>query len=107
ALPTIDRLVRPLGDLGFVGREPSRDYAVGPRLVRLGVISSGLLTRWAPPYLQKVVDVLGESTNLAILDGDQIMYVAQAPGSHSMRMFTEVGQRAQAHCTSVGKAMLG
>jgi IclR family acetate operon transcriptional repressor len=52
------------------------------------------------------VDVLGESTNLAILDGDQIMYVAQAPGSHSMRMFTEVGRRAQAHCTAVGKAML-
>ena len=76
------------------------------RLVRLGDISSGLLTRWATPYLQKVVDVLGESTNLAILDGDQIMYVAQAPGSHSMRMFTEVGRRAQAHCTAVGKAML-
>jgi len=105
-LPTIHRLVRTLVDLGYVRQEPSREYALGPRLVRLGDISSGLLTRWATPYLQKVVDVLGESTNLAILDGDQIMYVAQAPGSHSMRMFTEVGRRAQAHCTAVGKAML-
>ena len=103
---TIHRLVRTLVDLGYVRQEPSREYALGPRLVRLGDISSGLLTRWATPYLQKVVDVLGESTNLAILDGDQIMYVAQAPGSHSMRMFTEVGRRAQAHCTAVGKAML-
>ena len=105
-LPTIHRLVRTLVDLGYVRQEPSREYALGPRLVRLGDISSGLLTRWAIPYLQKVVDVLGESTNLAILDGDQIMYVAQAPGSHSMRMFTEVGRRAQVHCTAVGKAML-
>ena len=105
-LPTIHRLVRTLVDLGYVRQEPSREYALGPRLVRLGDISSGLLTRWATPYLQKVVDVLGESTNLAILDGDQIMYVAQAPGSHSMRMFTEVGRRAQVHCTAVGKAML-
>src|SRR6478736_3167434 len=105
-LPTIHRLVRTLVDLGYVRQEPSREYALGPRLVRLGDISSGLLTRWATPYLQKVVDALGESTNLAILDGDQIMYVAQAPGSHSMRMFTEVGRRAQAHCTAVGKAML-
>ncbi|HEY1345042.1 MAG TPA: helix-turn-helix domain-containing protein, partial [Streptosporangiaceae bacterium] len=93
-LPTIHRLVRTLVDLGYVRQEPSREYALGPRLVRLGDISSGLLTRWATPYLQKVVDALGESTNLAILDGDQIMYVAQAPGSHSMRMFTEVGRRA-------------
>ena len=105
-LPTIHRLVRTLVDLGYVRQEPSREYALGPRLVRLGDISSGLLTRWATPYLQQIVGVLGESTNLAILDGDQIMYVAQAPGSHSMRMFTEVGRRAQAHCTAVGKAML-
>src|SRR5690349_12414362 len=105
-LATIHRLVRTLVDLGYVRQEPSRQYSLGPRLVRLGDISSGLLTRWATPYLQKVVDALGESTNLAILDGDQIMYVAQAPGSHSMRMFTEVGRRAQAHCTAVGKAML-
>jgi IclR family transcriptional regulator, acetate operon repressor len=105
-LPTIHRLVRTLVDLGYVRQEPSREYALGPRLVRLGDISSGLLTRWATPYLQQVADALGESTNLAILDGDQIMYVAQAPGSHSMRMFTEVGRRARAHCTAVGKAML-
>jgi IclR family transcriptional regulator, acetate operon repressor len=105
-LPTIHRLVRTLVDLGYVRQEPSREYALGPKLVRLGDISSGLLTRWATPYLQRVADALGESANLAILDGDQIMYVAQAPGSHSMRMFTEVGRRAQAHCTAVGKAML-
>jgi IclR family acetate operon transcriptional repressor len=105
-LPTIHRLVRTLVDLGYVRQEPSREYALGPRLVRLGDISSGLLTRWATPYLQQVSDSLGESTNLAILDGDQIMYVAQAPGSHSMRTFTEVGRRAHAHCTAVGKAML-
>ena len=55
-LPTIHRLVRTLVDLGYVRQEPSREYALGPRLVRLGDISSGLLTRWATPYLQKVVD---------------------------------------------------
>jgi IclR family acetate operon transcriptional repressor len=105
-LPTTHRLVRTLVDLGSVRQGASREYALGPRLVRLGDLSSGLLTRWATPHLQQVADALGESTNLAILDGDQIMYVAQAPGSHSMRMFTEVGRRAQAHCTAVGKAML-
>jgi len=35
-----------------------------------------------------------------------VVYVAQVPSAHSMRMFTEVGRRVQAHCTGVGKALL-
>ena len=57
----------------------------------------------APGHL---VDEIGETANLAMLDGDQVAYVAQAPGRHSMRMFTEVGRRVHPHCTAVGKALL-
>jgi len=35
-VPTIHRLVRTLVDLGYVRQEPSRAYALAPRLVRLG-----------------------------------------------------------------------
>ena len=52
------------------------------------------------------MDSLGESTNLAILDGDHVLYVAQEPGRHSMRVFTEAGGRAGVHCTAVGEVML-
>jgi IclR family acetate operon transcriptional repressor len=105
-LPTIHRLMRTLVNLGYVRQEPSREYALGPRLVRLGDSSSGLIGRWAVPHLQFLVDALGESANLALLEGNQITYVAQAQGRHSMRMFTEVGRRSWVHCTAVGKAML-
>jgi IclR family transcriptional regulator, acetate operon repressor len=105
-LPTIHRLMRTLLDLGYVRQEPSREYALGPRLVRLGESAGRLLGDWATPYLQHVVDAIGESANLAMLDGYQVVYTAQVPGRHSMRMFTEVGRRAGVHCTAVGKAML-
>jgi len=105
-LPTIHRLMRTLLDLGYVRQEPSREYALGPRLVRLGENASRLLGDWATPYLQRVVATIGESANLAMLDGHQVVYTAQVPGRHSMRMFTEVGRRAGVHCTAVGKAML-
>ena len=105
-LPTIHRLMRTLVDLGYVRQEPSREYALGPRLVRLGDGASRLLGTWATPYLLDLVSSIGESVNLALLDGDQVVYAAQAPGRHSMRMFTEVGRRAGVHCTAVGKAML-
>jgi IclR family acetate operon transcriptional repressor len=105
-LPTIHRLMRTLLDLGYVRQEPSREYALGPRLVRLGESAGRLLGDWATPYLQHVVDAIGESANLAMLDGHQVVYTAQVPGRHSMRMFTEVGRRAGVHCTAIGKAML-
>lgn len=105
-LPTIHRLVRTLVDLGYVRQEPSREYALGPRLMRLGEHAGRLLGTWAVPYLRRLVDELGESANMAMLDGDHVVYTAQVPGVHAMRMFTEVGRRAQVHCTAVGKAML-
>lgn len=106
-LPTIHRLIRTLVDLGYVRQEPSRKYSLGPRLIRLGDITSRRLTAWARPHLERVVAILGESVNLATLDGDQIVYVAQTMASkNSMRMFTEVGRRVDPHTTAVGKAML-
>jgi IclR family acetate operon transcriptional repressor len=105
-LPTIHRLVRTLVDLGYVRQEPSREYALGPRLIRLGESASRLVATWAQPLLVDLVDHIGESVNLAMLEEDHVTYVAQAPGRHSMRMFTEVGRHAGVHCTAVGKAML-
>ncbi|MEU4477903.1 IclR family transcriptional regulator [Micromonospora sp. NPDC023966] len=106
ALPTIHRLIRTLVDLGYVRQEPSRQYSLGPRLIRLGDSASHLLGTWSRPYLSRLVDALGESANLALLDGDRVVYVAQVQSRQSMRMFTEVGRRAYAHCTAVGKALL-
>jgi IclR family acetate operon transcriptional repressor len=105
-LPTIHRAIRTLVNLGYVRQEPSRRYALGPRLLLLAEASSSMLNGLAVPYLRRLVDSLGETANLAILDGDQVAYVAQVPGRHSMRMFTEVGRRVLPHCTAVGKALL-
>ena len=105
-LPTLHRLARTLVDLGYLRQEPSRRYALGPRLLLLAESSSTMLNSLALPHLRHLVDELGETANLAMLDGDQVAYVAQAPGRHSMRMFTEVGRRVHPHCTAVGKALL-
>ena len=106
-LPTIHRLVRTLVDLGYVRQEASREYSLGPRLIRLGETTSRMVGRWARPHMERLAHELGESVNLAMLDGDQVVYVGQVMASqNSMRMFTEVGRRVLPHCTGVGKAML-
>jgi len=106
-LPTIHRLVRTLVDLGYVRQEASRQYSLGPRLIRLGETTSRMVGRWARPHMERLAHDLGESVNLAMLDGDQVVYVGQVMASrNSMRMFTEVGRRVLPHCTGVGKAIL-
>lgn len=105
-LPTIHRLLRTLVNRGHVRQLPSRRYALGPRLIQLGESASGMLSDWARPFLSQLVEQLGETANLSMLDGDRATYVAQVPSRHAMRMFTEVGRRVELHCTGVGKALL-
>lgn len=104
---TIHRLVRTLVDLGYVRQEPSRQYSLGPRLMRLVDTTTKRLATLAQPHLSEVAEAIGESVSLAVLDGDEIVYVAQVqPVQNLMRMHTEVGRRAMPHTTAVGKAIL-
>jgi IclR family acetate operon transcriptional repressor len=105
-LPTIHRLLRTLVSLGYIRQLPNRRYALGPRLVRLGEAANKQFGALALPQLKSLVDRLGETANMAMLDSDMVVYVAQVPSPHAMRMFTEVGRRAHTHDTGVGKAIL-
>lgn len=105
-MPTIYRLLRTLLNHGYVRQLPSRRYALGPRLITLGVSAGTMLGEWARPWLSGLVENLGETANLCMLDGDRATYVAQVPSRHTMRAFTEVGRRVYLHSTGVGKALL-
>jgi IclR family acetate operon transcriptional repressor len=106
AAPTAHRLIASLVRFGYVRQEPSRRYTLGPRLVVLGERATRLLGGWAQPWLTELRDLTGETTNLAMLDGDEMVYLTQAAGRHQMRMFTEPGRRVLPHATAVGKALL-
>ncbi|GAB3663155.1 IclR family transcriptional regulator [Nocardioides korecus] len=105
-LPTVHRLLRTLVERGYMRQTPDRRYALGFRLAPLAASAGSMVGAGTERELTSLVDALGETANLAVLDGDRVVYVAQVPGRHSMRMFTEVGRRVHPHCTAVGKAML-
>ncbi|BFV56079.1 allantoin degradation transcriptional regulator AllR [Kitasatospora sp. CMC57] len=105
-MPTIHRLIRTLVAQGYVRQDTARRYTLGPRLIRLGETAGRLLGSWARPYLAELMEATGETANLAVLEGGEVVYVGQVQSRRSMRMFTEVGRRVQPHCTGVGKALL-
>src|SRR5699024_8794319 len=105
-LPTIHRLLRTLVISGHIRQLPNRTYALGPRLIWLREAATRQLGPTGRPFLQHPADELGESANMAALDGQMIVYVGQVHSCNSMRMLTEVGRRAFPHASGVGKVLL-
>src|SRR3954452_15235063 len=103
---TAHRLLQSLQQRGYVRRDASRKYSVGTAAVRLADAAQRALARSARPYLAELVAISGETANLAVLEGDDVVYVAQVSSPHTLRMFAEVGRHVPPHSTAVGKVLL-
>jgi IclR family acetate operon transcriptional repressor len=106
---TIHRLLKTLTARGYVVRDSrTRRYALGPAFRRLA--GAGLQTLdWtaiATPFLQELVEISGETANLAVLERNRAVYEAQAQPTRMVRMFTALGNRVPLHCTGCGKVLL-
>ena len=105
----VRRCLYTLGKLGYVGSEDGRMFALRPQILSLGhaYLSSVPLVMAAQPILDQVSESIHESCSLAILDGDEILYVARSSAStRIMSIDLGVGSRLPAHCTSMGRVLL-
>lgn len=103
---TAHRLLRTLQVRGYVRHDAARKYSLGASAFVLGDAAQRSLARSAQPHLSELVALCGETANLAVLEGDEVVYLAQIPSPHSLRMFAEVGRHVPAHTTAVGKVLL-
>jgi len=75
---TIQRLTFTLLQLGYLNRDKeTKKFRLGPKVLSLGfaVIRSLDLKEMAYPYLEETSREVGETVNLAVLDGTEIVYV--------------------------------
>jgi IclR family pca regulon transcriptional regulator len=79
----VRRCLYTLNQLGYVSSRDGRDYSLQPKLLGLGhaYLSSTPLVVNAQPFLDRVSDAVKESCSLAILDGEDILYIARAVSS--------------------------
>lgn len=101
------RFLLTLIDLGYVHHD-GRHYALTPQVLEFGYayLSGRALPQIAEPHLQRLTDELKEMTSVAVLDGDDIRYVAQVPSPKLLSVAIPVGSRFPAHATSMGKVLL-
>lgn len=105
---TAFRILAALGEHGFVERDGHGRYRLGVKLLRWGVrMSAGVDVRdEARPIMERLRDRLGETVNLAVRHGDEVIYVDRATTSRMMRVEQVIGSRAPLHVTAVGKLFL-
>ena len=69
----------------------SHKYLLGSHLIQLGEAATRHFASFAHPYLAEMMEVSGETANLAVFENGHVAYVAQVPSRHHrVRMFTEV-----------------
>ncbi len=71
-----------------------------------GFLSSRDLVSVARPYMRRLMEESGETVNLAISEGDDVIYMAQVESREMMRVYSKPGNRVPLHCSGVGKAIL-
>ena len=83
-------------------------YRLGIRLFELGNIVAGSISIIAltKEHLRDIALQTGETANLGMLKGNDVLYLDQADSGMSLRVVAQVGMHAPLHCTAMGKAML-
>lgn len=104
----VRRSLQTLARLGFVAMDDQRNFFLRPKILSLGhaYLSTTPLSVCAQPILDRLGQTLGEGCSLAILDGDEIVYLARSASSRILSPSLNVGSRLPAYSTSIGRVLL-
>ncbi|QKZ04151.1 IclR family transcriptional regulator domain-containing protein [Pseudomonas eucalypticola] len=106
---TLYRILATLVERGLVRRDAvGKVYRLGFRyleLVRNAYLMPDLVVA-ASAELRALRDLTGETSYLAVLDGNQVMSLERCDGAHTTRSAAALGQSKPVYCTGQGKAIL-
>lgn len=106
---SIHRVLTTLVAEGLLVHDPTtRTYRLSLVLCELGEAAKANvnLHTAATPVLEELRNATGETVQVAVLDGTEVVYVERLESSHTLRLFTQIGRRMPAHATSTGKLLL-
>jgi len=106
---TVYRLARQLEEAGLIRRELGGDgFTAGAALLDISIDALRLANRSLPVrgVLRNLVELVGETCNVGVLDRDQIVYIERVECDWPLRLQFRPGSRVPIHATSIGKLML-
>ena len=105
---TARRILFTLERKGYVASD-GKLFALTPRVLALAgsYMTSNQIVTVLQPALDRISSDAQEISSLAVLDGDDVVFVARASPARVFSAGIDLGYRLPAFCSSVGRAMLG
>jgi IclR family transcriptional regulator, pca regulon regulatory protein len=105
---TARRILFTLAHGGFVATD-GKLFTLTPHVLSLAgaYLRSNQVVAVLQPVLDRVAIAAQEISSLAVLDGDDVVFVARGSPARLFSAGLDIGYRLPAFCTSVGRAMLG
>ncbi|MFO1260831.1 MAG: IclR family transcriptional regulator C-terminal domain-containing protein [Sphingomonadaceae bacterium] len=101
------RCLNTLVSLGYIGQY-GRNFLLKPEVLAFGsaFMSSMNIEQVVSPSLQRLRDEMGDSSSMAVIAGNDVLYLAHVSTRRQIRLGAAVGTRFPLHATSMGKAIL-
>src|SRR5690606_18137432 len=108
AFSTAHRLASALVQERYLHFEPRQGYRLGSKLMELGFAAyrESDLTRLARASLEQLAALTDDTVHLAVLDGEQVVYLDKIGGKRSIEVSSRIGGRKPICTTGVGKALI-
>lgn len=106
---TVHRIAQQLEAEQLLQREPGGKRFTGGRRLRqlaMHTLSNSVLSAHRTTILQALSQEVGETCNLTVLDGSEIVYLDRVETNWPYRIHLPVGSRLPLHCTATGKLFL-
>lgn len=108
SVATAHRLLATLETLGVIVHTGPGEYRIGMGLVELarGAAPDKLLAAAAEPALRRIIQTLGHTAHVGMLDDDYMVTYIAKMARKSHRMPTRIGSQLEAYCSGLGKVLL-
>jgi len=105
---SVHRLLQTLLKLGYVSAQEGGRYSATMKMWHLGsrIVEQVDTRRTLHRFLEMLAQESMETVHLALLDGQEVVYIDKVEGQHSIRATSDIGSRAPLHCTAAGKVHL-
>ncbi|MCC7041650.1 MAG: helix-turn-helix domain-containing protein [Burkholderiales bacterium] len=106
--PTVRRCLHTLTKIGFAAADGTGGYYLRPRVLSFShtYLSASPVALLAQPLLDALSNTTLQACSLAVLDGQDIAYLARSMSSPIIAPQLNVGRRQPAYCTSIGHVLL-
>ncbi|MEL6978491.1 MAG: HTH-type transcriptional regulator BhcR [Pseudomonadota bacterium] len=103
------RLMATLESHGFASLdEATQKWSIGVQAFRVGAAftQGSTLIETSREVMRALMEETGETANLAMADGGEVVFVSQVETQNPIRALFQIGARTPMHASGIGKALL-